>query len=580
MDDEELEKIKENLEKAEFNNDEEDLKEIGDGFRRVDHVSFREEKKEEEVEEDADNEEEEEELEEEEQYKPKEGVEKKKIESSKDEDSFEEKEGINKTTIILCAIIVVLLIIICILFIPKLFGGSSKSKGGDDSYDDEGKITNPTIDISKGKSSFINDNYLYVNYEDAAYITKLDGTVVYQDDDKACSMMSDSYFMCERSDGSSKVKYVIKKLNDSGTSENIIEEENFDSDDRIVCSGSKLVGYYSEGNNGTHMAILNNGSTKEIDLNNLYLLKIGDSMTRKIYGARFVIVSDNRNNNATDGRKHSYGVYDIINNKSLIKPKYESMVYLFDDLFIAVKDGKSGIVDTNDNVKVDFKYDAIDYANGLYFAGNGETVRVLDKTFKTIGDPIKVKSLTNYRYYASKNNFDAKSCGDMVILSKNEANKYSVVDKLGKSTDYDFGQYEVIGNRVVTLKDKSLVLYDTNFNKIQEFTVPNNINIDLDTAVIYIETNLVFNGCYVFDINSGKYLYQMNNLARSYQGYYVDLHFQNGIGKADVSLDDKPVGSIDNIDISEFLKAENNGIRVTNENFIFHVADKTLVVKR
>lgn len=577
MDDEELEKIKENLEKAEFNNDEEDLKEMGGGFKRVDHVSFREEKKEE-VEEDEDDEEEE--LEEEEQYKPKEKVEKKKIESSKEEDSFGEKKGINKTTIILCAIIGILLVVICILFIPKITKGSSHGKGGDDSYDDEGKITNPTIDISKGKSSFINDNYLYVNYEDAAYITKLDGTVVYQDDDKACSMMSDSYFMCERSDGSSKVKYVIKKLNDSGTSENIIEEENFDSDDRIVRSGSKLVGYYSEGNNGTHMAILNNGTTKEIDLDNLYLLKIGDSMTRKIYGARFVIVSDNRNNNATDGRKHSYGVYDVVNNKSLIKPKYESMVYLFDDLFIAVKDGKSGIVDTNDNVKLDFKYDAIDYANGLYFAGNGETVRVLDKTFKIIGDSIKVKSLTNYRYYASKNNFDAKSCGDMVILSKNEANKYSVVDKLGKSTDYDFQQYEVIGNRVVTLKDKSLVLYDTAFNKIQEFTVPNDINIDLDTAVIYIETNLVFNGCYVFDINSGKYLYQMNNLARAYQGYYVDLHFQKGIGKADVSLDDKPIGSIDNIDISEFLKAENNGIRVTNENFIFHVADKTLIIKK
>lgn len=565
MDDEELEKIKENLENAEFNNDEEDLEEMGDGFKRVDHVSFREEKKED------NKQEEEKEVEEDEE-------EDKEIEEIDEKDSSEDNKGSNKTTIILCIIIAILVIIICVLFVPKLFSGSSKSKGGNESYDDEGKVTNPTIDISKGKSSFINDNYLYVNYEDAAYITKLDGTVVYQDDDKACSMMSDSYFMCERSDNS-KTKYVIKKLNDSGTSENIVQEEDFDSDDRIVRSGNKLVGYYSQNNDGTHIAILNNGSIKEIDMDDLYLLKSSDSTTRKIYGNRFAIVSDDKNNNVNDSKKYSYGLYDVIDNKTLINPKYDAMVYLFDDLFIAVKNGKSGIVNTNDSIKVDFKYDAIEYANGLYFVGSGDIVRVLDKAYKTIGDSIKVKSLSNYKYY-SKNTLDAKSCGDMVILSKNESNKYAVVDKLGKYKDYDFQNYEVIGNRVVTLKDKSLVLYDTSFNKIQEFTVPNEINIDLDTAVIYVEDNLVFNGCYVFDINSGKYLYQMNNLSRSYQGYFVDLHFKNGIGKADISLDDKPIGSIEDIDISEFLKAENNGIRVTNENFIFHVADKTLIIKR
>ena len=72
----------------------------------------------------------------------------------------------------------------------------------------------------------------------------------------------------------------------------------------------------------------------------------------------------------------------------------------------------------------------------------------------------------------------------------------------------------------------------------------------------------------------------MNNISRSYQGYYVDVNFKNGIGKADILLDDKPVGSIEDVDVSEFLKADNNGIRLTNDYFIFHVGDKTLVIKR
>ena len=133
---------------------------------------------------------------------------------------------------------------------------------------------------------------------------------------------------------------------------------------------------------------------------------------------------------------------------------------------------------------------------------------------------------------------------------------------------------------VITLKNKSLVLYDTSFNKIQEFQIPDSIQIDLDTAVIYVGDNLVFNGCYVFDINSGNYLYKMNNLSRSYQGYYVDLKFQNGFGTAEVFLDDNKIGSIEDVDISKFLKADNNGIQVSNDYFIFHVGNKTLILKR
>ena len=91
---------------------------------------------------------------------------------------------------------------------------------------------------------------------------------------------------------------------------------------------------------------------------------------------------------------------------------------------------------------------------------------------------------------------------------------------------------------------------------------------------------MVFNGCYVFDINSGNYLYKMNNLSRSYQGYYVDLKFQNGFGTAEVFLDDNKIGSIEDVDISKFLKADNNGIQVSNDYFIFHVGNKTLILKR
>ena len=578
MDEEELENENDSLE-------EDDLAELQE---KIEHMEFNNEEEDQEVMDDEDN------------FEPKtprkdgeddEEVEDKTEEETigkhADDESFVDNKGVNKIVIVLCVVIVLLIVVIGFLVFPKVIKkGSNSSSGGsfdNETYEDEGKPTTPMIDIAKGKSSFINDNHLFVNYKEAGYITNLEGKVVYQDDDKACSMMKDSFFMCERNDGS-KIKYVIKKIDETGNIQNVSEEILFAADGRIVRSGSKLVGYYSENDDGTHLAVLDNGSIKEIDLGKLYLLKTGDSLTRKIYGGRYVIVSNDKNNSVTDGKKYSYGVYDIVDNKALITPKYETIVYLHDDLFIAVKNGKSGIINTNDSVKLDFKYDVVEYANGLYFVGNNETLRVLDKNFKEIGDAIKIKSLSNYNYYASHRTIDAKACGEKVILLKNSSksdnNQYAVVDKEGKITDYDFQLYAIIGDRVVTLKDKTLVLYDMAFNKIQEFKVPDSINIDLDTAVIYIQTNLVFNGCYVFDINTGKYLHQMNNISRSYQGYYVDVNFKNGIGKADILLDDKPIGSIEDVDVSEFLKADNNGIKLTNEYFIFHVGDKTLVIKR
>ena len=557
MDDDELDKIREKLENVEFNNEDEDQEIMEDEDNYDIKINSNSKKQDEETE-----------------------------ELDIDEESSMEKKTVNKTTVILCFIIVILVIIIVFLLVPKIMGKESiipSNNSSEENYDDEGKPTTTVIDITKGKSSFINDNHLFVNYKEVGYITNLDGKVLYQDDDKVCSMMKDSFFMCERNDDS-KTKYVIKKIDESGNITNVSEEVNFDSDGRVLYSGSKLVGYYSENDNGTHLSFIDNNSIREIDMSDVYLLQSNDTNERKIYGGRYAIVSNKRNNNISDGKKYSYGIYDILDNKSIIKPKYETMVYLTDELFVAVEDGKSGIVDSNDSVKLDFKYDVILYSNGLFFVGKGDTLHVLNKSYKEIGNTIKISSLKQYDYYENHKILEAKACGDKVILLKNSSrsgnNQYVVVDQEGNFTDYDFQLYEILKKHVITLKNKSLVLYDTSFNKIQEFQIPDSIQIDLDTAVIYVGDNLVFNGCYVFDINSGNYLYKMNNLSRSYQGYYVDLKFQNGFGTAEVFLDDNKIGSIEDVDISKFLKADNNGIQVSNDYFIFHVGNKTLILKR
>jgi len=585
MDEEELEKIRKNLEKVEFNNDEEDSEEIEEDLRRVEYLKKVDSKRERE----------ERELLEE---KPKEIMEKEENietnDSSNDEikeesnliekpvrdDSFDDDSKDNKTIIILGVILGVLLVIVLFLVGSLLFNGESSRSGSNGSndesiYKDEGKPSTSKVDISKGSSYFINEKYLYLKDNEIGYITDIEGKVIYQDDDNSCLMMSNSYFMCERHDNS-KVKYVIKKVEDSGSVQNIAHENDFNVEGRIIKSGNQVVGYYSEDKNKTHLTIIHHDTLKDINFDYLLFNEgSNNSYTRKIYGDKYFII--------TDSSMKLYGLYDIVNEKVLIKPKYKELVYLYDDLFVAAKNDKSGIINSNDDVKVDFKYDVINYSNGLYIVGNGNVLRVLNKNYQEIGDTLKVKSLSDYDYYNSNRILKLKSFSDKVILLKDYSNnqsQYAVVDSSGKFMDYEFTKFSVIGDRVVTQKDNQLTLYDSSFNKIQEFNIPNSIPIDLNTAVIYLNDNLVFNGCYVFDINSGNYLYQMNHLSRSYQGYFVDLNFKDGIGTADVSLEDKKIGSIEKVDVSEFLKADNNGIRLTNEYFIFSVGDKNLIIKR
>ena len=259
MDDDELDKIREKLENVEFNNEDEDQEIMEDEDNYDIKINANSKKPDEEIE----------------------GL-------DIDEESSKEKKTVNKTTVILCFIIVILVIIIVFLLVPKIMGKESiipSNNSSEENYDDEGKPTTTVIDITKGKSSFINDNHLFVNYKEVGYITNLDGKVLYQDDDKVCSMMKDSFFMCERNDDS-KTKYVIKKIDESGNITNVSEEVNFDSDGRVLYSGSKLVGYYSENDNGTHLSFIDNNSIKEIDMSDVYLLQSNDTNERKIYGGK------------------------------------------------------------------------------------------------------------------------------------------------------------------------------------------------------------------------------------------------------------------------------------------------------
>ena len=544
-----MQEVRERLQNMEFNNEEEDLEMIEEeDFEDDEEVEDIEREKVEEKEEKIED------LDDEDSSKNDVVIEKKE----EKEDNFIEEDKNGKTIIILlCCIIVILIFILLLILLPKLNKSNSSNSVDNEStpIPQNEKPTVSKVDISSGDSYFVSDKHLYVISKGKGYITNLEGKTYFQDDSLSCSteIIGNRYLLCEEKSGE-KVKYSVKRVEDDGEVRNVIQEDNFDVSDRILLNDkNQLFGVYKQTKNGLELQVLSGDGSNTVKINDAYLV------SSKVYDGRYLIVSKEKEHK-------TIGVFDIKDNKITIPVKYKEITYLKEDCF-AVKDSSNvGIVNKDGSVKLSFRFDKIYYSNGLLFAGTNDIYKLFDSSYKEINSSLPY-GIT-----------DVTAFGDRVIVHARD--NYSTVDKKGSVSKLDISAFYIYEDHLIAIKDNKLLLYGKDYNIEKEFEYNDMNSIDLSTGVIYLDNYLVFNGRKLFDINEGKYLYNANSLSRSYQGYFVNLDIHDTKGDASISLDDKPIGSIKDIDMNDFLHADNNGIRVTNEYFIFHVGNKTLVIKK
>ncbi len=77
---------------------------------------------------------------------------------------------------------------------------------------------------------------------------------------------------------------------------------------------------------------------------------------------------------------------------------YDELHGISNNRYIAVKDGKAGIVDVNYNVKVDFIYDYIADYNDFYVASKEGKLAIMDKNYKLITDFLIVADFNTKDY--------------------------------------------------------------------------------------------------------------------------------------------------------------------------------------
>ena len=137
-------------------------------------------------------------------------------------------------------------------------------------------------------------------------------------------------------------------------------------------------------------------------------------------------------------------IIDLTGNM-LLKSDYEYLQYCFDDFYIAKKDNKFGIIDLNENNKIDFKYLSISYreeANFIEAENENFETEIYDSDFNnrvsgivtevnTENGYIRMRVGEDYKYYnfkfEEKQNYEILT-GKTLYLSKKNG-KYGYIDK-------------------------------------------------------------------------------------------------------------------------------------------------------
>lgn len=155
------------------------------------------------------------------------------------------------------------------------------------------------------------------------------------------------------------------------------------------------------------------------------------------------------------------GVYDIENEEMVISGKYSELYTTKDGNYIAVKNGKAGIISLKSKILVDFKYDFISDHGDFYVVSKNNKLGILDKNFKVIIEPkFTYQEDEEYGFnYNEKegfyNSFEAYKYNDKYVLTIN-------ANELEGKLDYKLHETYVIDStgEFITIKANEFKLYD------------------------------------------------------------------------------------------------------------------------
>lgn len=340
-------------------------------------------------------------------------------------------------------------------------------------------------------------------------------------------------------------------------------------------SNNNVFGLYKTDGNHDLLYLFDGKTYDTIDLKNLsfYTFSIAEGSDKYVYNGKYIVTAKLSNNKLLD-----FGIYDIKDKKQLVDGEYDGLEYLTGDNFVAIKGDKSGVINTSNKVLLEINYKAISYSNGLYFVGSNKTLEVYNDSLVGLHTYIDVAKLDSFSYHlccGNINPYKLIAFKDNVVigtLENDNTYRYAIIKKNGDAKEIGPGNVTVIDNYLVfsSTENTNIVMYDNDL-KVKHTLDAKETNIDLSNSYIFINNLLSIDAKKFFNLDNDTDKGLITTVRRSYQGYEVKIVFgNNGKGILTISKDDVVLKELENVSVNEFFKADNNGIKVTKDYFIYN----------
>ncbi len=336
-------------------------------------------------------------------------------------------------------------------------------------------------------------------------------------------------------------------------------------------------------------------SIYSIDGTNHELLNYYSAFNYSIESNDFVEVTDTRYIIVRD-LNGKYGLYDLETSEIIIDASYSGLYNANDGNYVAVKNGKAGIINKKLKKLVDFKYDFIDVNDGYYVVSKDKKLALMNDEHELITDFVfdyqAVNGDYDYSYYIYAldfNSFISYEVNDKYVLTINNRELDGVSD-YAKSETYIInkdGKYETIeGNMFIYdeltglaysyLKDdRKVVIYDAQFKEkyslsYKDYDFDGNPYVDLrngNTIEVILDSSLYY------DYETGEEIESIK-----------DVTYEIGKSKLEYDVDAKKVKVIVNeeeivtfkYDVTKNVSNVKPYKTITEENFNY--IDGTLYV--
>ena len=269
-----------------------------------------------------------------------------------------------------------------------------------------------------------------------------------------------------------------------------------------------------------------------------------------------------------------YGLLDLQTGKIVIEPTYDGLYQTYNGNFVAIKDGKAGIIDNKLKKQLEFDYDFIESHEDFYVVSKNNKLALLDKNYKQITDYKFNFTGNTYNYEEKNNSFNIYKVKDKYILvvfnNESENNELYIISKTGEYKTLQITSLNITNNLIWTYnnKDKKYTFYNDDLEEKYKLDFS---SYDLSSNYNELSFSLV-NNTLVTNTKSPIYFdYEHGEEIDGLQDYETRINniifkFNKDTKEVKVLVDDKEIGTYKSENNIDYTELENGNIYYLDKN--------------